>query len=57
MAINHPVPRVRSTIDDVAAAAGVSRGSVSRVMNGKPWVSDEARRAVEAAVQKLPATE
>lgn len=51
MTINHPVPRVRSTIDDVAAAAGVSRGTVSRVMNGKPWVSDEARRAVEAAVK------
>lgn len=51
MAINPSHPRVRSTIDDVAAAAGVSRGTVSRVMNGKPWVSEEARRAVEAAVK------
>ncbi|MGG7449713.1 LacI family DNA-binding transcriptional regulator [Plantibacter auratus] len=44
-------PARRPTIDDVAAAAGVSRGTVSRAMNGHRWVSEEARRAVEAAVR------
>jgi DNA-binding LacI/PurR family transcriptional regulator len=41
----------RPTIRDVAAAAGVSRGTVSRVMNGGHWVSPEARRAVEQAIR------
>ncbi|HET8619597.1 MAG TPA: LacI family DNA-binding transcriptional regulator [Acidimicrobiales bacterium] len=42
-----------STLEDVAARAGVSRATVSRVVNGSPRVSDEARRAVEAAVAEL----
>lgn len=41
----------RPTVRDVAAAAGVSRGTVSRVINGGHWVSDEARLAVEAAIK------
>lgn len=40
----------KPTIRDVAAAAGVSRGTVSRVLNGGHWVSPEARQAVEAAI-------
>lgn len=40
------------TIQDVAALAGVSRGTVSRVLNGSPKVSPAARKAVEAAVKK-----
>ena len=40
----------KPTIRDVAAAAGVSRGTVSRVLNGGHWVSPEAREAVEAAI-------
>ncbi|WP_102159163.1 LacI family DNA-binding transcriptional regulator [Zhihengliuella halotolerans] len=40
----------RPTIRDVAAAAGVSRGTVSRVINGGHWVSPEARRLVEDAI-------
>lgn len=43
--------RRRPTIRDVAAAAGVSRGTVSRVINGGHWVSPEARRAVEQAIR------
>lgn len=41
----------KPTIRDVAAAAGVSRGTVSRVINGGHWVSPEARAAVEAAIE------
>jgi len=43
----------RSTLEDVAARAGVSRATASRVLNGSPRVSDEARRAVEAAVAEM----
>lgn len=51
-----PVPapsttRRRPTIRDVAAAAGVSRGTVSRVINGGHWVSPAAREAVELAIR------
>lgn len=45
------VPR-KPTIRDVAAAAGVSHGTVSRVINGGHWVSPEARAAVEAAIAR-----
>lgn len=42
--------RRRPTIRDVATAAGVSRGTVSRVLNGGHWVSPDARTAVEQAI-------
>lgn len=42
----------RPTIRDVATVAGVSSGTVSRVLNGKNWVSPEARSAVDAAIKK-----
>lgn len=41
------------TLDEVALLAGVSRATVSRVINGSPRVSPEARQAVEAAVEQL----
>lgn len=41
----------RPTISDVASQAGVSRGTVSRVLNGSPRVSPEARKAVEQAIR------
>ena len=45
-------PRHRGpTIDDVAAAAGVSRGTVSRVLNGGHYVSNAKARAVEQAMR------
>jgi DNA-binding LacI/PurR family transcriptional regulator len=44
--------RRRPTIRDVAAAAGVSRGTVSRVINGGHWVSPDARTAVEDAIRR-----
>lgn len=37
----------------MATEAGVSRGTVSRVLNGQPYVSDEAREAIEAAIAKV----
>ncbi|MFS0892708.1 LacI family DNA-binding transcriptional regulator [Microbacterium sp. 179-I 3D3 NHS] len=42
----------RPTIAQVADLAGVSPGTASRALNGKRWVSDETRRAVEEAVRK-----
>ncbi|MFI5680594.1 LacI family DNA-binding transcriptional regulator [Streptomyces cellulosae] len=40
------------TIHDVAREAGVSRGTVSRFLNGGHYVSPAARRSVEAAIRK-----
>ena len=41
----------KPTIRDVASAAGVSYGTVSRVINGGHWVSPQARDAVEEAIR------
>ncbi|KJK47243.1 LacI family transcriptional regulator, partial [Lentzea aerocolonigenes] len=41
------------TIIDVAEHAGVSRGTVSRVLQGGHNVSPGAREAVDAAIRKL----
>ena len=43
----------RCTLEDVAARAGVSRATVSRVVNGSTQVSDGARAAVERAIEQL----
>ncbi len=43
----------RATISDVAAAAGVSVGTVSRVLNGHAEVAAERRAAVEHAITRL----
>jgi DNA-binding LacI/PurR family transcriptional regulator len=40
------------TIHDVAREAGVSRGTVSRVLNGGHHVSAAARKAVETAIRR-----
>ncbi|MEU4424052.1 LacI family DNA-binding transcriptional regulator [Actinoplanes sp. NPDC024001] len=45
-------PPKRATVHDIAAAAGVSRGTVSRVLNGG-YVSAEARAAIEAAITEV----
>ncbi|MDT0549822.1 MULTISPECIES: LacI family DNA-binding transcriptional regulator [Streptomyces] len=47
------VGRGRPTLEEVAARAGVGRGTVSRVINGSPRVSDRTRSAVEQAVAEL----
>ncbi|MFC5290248.1 LacI family DNA-binding transcriptional regulator [Actinokineospora guangxiensis] len=41
------------TLDTVAAEAGVSRATVSRVINGSPRVSPEARDLVEGTIARL----
>ena len=41
------------TLDDVAALAGVGRGTVSRAINGAPNVSERSQAAVMAAVETL----
>ncbi|MEV7847176.1 LacI family DNA-binding transcriptional regulator [Streptomyces cyaneofuscatus] len=43
----------RPTLEEVAARAGVGRGTASRVINGSPRVSEATREAVEAAVAEL----
>jgi DNA-binding LacI/PurR family transcriptional regulator len=43
----------RPTLEDVAARAGVGRGTASRVINGAARVSARAREAVEAAIDEL----
>ena len=41
------------TLEAVARAAGVSRATVSRVVNGSPKIKNESRRSVERAIAEL----
>src|SRR5262249_49593673 len=43
----------RPTLEEVGEVAGVSRATVSRVINNSPKVSPEVRTAVERAIAKL----
>lgn len=45
--------RPTATLDEVARVAGVSRATVSRVVNGSPKVSPDVRRSVEKAIDRL----
>ncbi len=47
------VENKRITIHDVAKAAGVSRQTVSRVLNDRPDVAPATRKRVEAVIQRL----
>lgn len=48
-----PLVGARPTLEDVAAVAGVSRATASRVLNSSPRVSPEAHEAVTAAALQL----
>jgi DNA-binding LacI/PurR family transcriptional regulator len=48
-----PAIRPNATLDEVARVAGVSRATVSRVVNGSTKVSPEVRRSVEKAIDRL----
>lgn len=50
--IKGPAGQADVTIDLVAKAAGVSRATVSRVMNGSAKVSPEREKAVKKAIAK-----
>jgi len=50
MAISDARRTVVPTLEDVARAAGVSRATVSRVVNGAPNVSTELQRVVQDAI-------
>lgn len=45
--------RRRATINDVARLAGVSKKTVSRVINSSPFISTETREKVEAVIRDL----
>ena len=49
----HRTAQTQPTLEMVAAAAGVSRSTVSRVVNDSPKVTPEAAAAVKAAIEKL----
>jgi DNA-binding LacI/PurR family transcriptional regulator len=54
LTITDPQSRPRgATLEEVARLAGVSRATVSRVVNGSPRVSGDVRRSVETAVTQL----
>ncbi len=44
---------MQPSIEDVASRAGVSRQTVSRVINGRNWVSGETRERVLEAIREL----
>jgi DNA-binding LacI/PurR family transcriptional regulator len=46
-------PGSRPTLEEVAALAGVGRGTASRAINGGEKVSERARQAVELAIAEL----
>lgn len=49
--LDAPQPARPATLEDVARVAGVSRATVSRVINGAPTVDTELRRRVEDAIR------
>lgn len=45
-------PNKAMNLEDIAAKAGVSRSTVSRVINNEPYVSPKTRAKVEAVIQE-----
>lgn len=53
MAVRNPTKKSSATIVDIARAAGVSKSTVSLVLNGDRRVRPETRAHVEAAINRL----
>jgi DNA-binding LacI/PurR family transcriptional regulator len=51
--VNGRTRRTNTTLEEVAHLAGVSRATVSRVVNGSPRVSPDVRIDVQAAIDRL----
>lgn len=51
--VEHASPRHQPTLDEVARLAGVSRATVSRVVNNSPRVTAANREATERAIREL----
>ena len=52
MSSETPVPNRSLSLEDIAAKAGVSRSTVSRVINHDPHVSEQTRSRVMAVIKK-----
>jgi LacI family transcriptional regulator len=48
-----PPKKIRATLQDVARAAGVGPMTVSRTINGHPYVSEATAKKVRTAIRKL----
>jgi LacI family transcriptional regulator, repressor for deo operon, udp, cdd, tsx, nupC, and nupG len=51
--VSSSLPQSRTRLKDLAEQAGVSTATVSRVLNGKPGVASQTRKAVLAALDVL----
>ncbi|KPC75006.1 hypothetical protein ADL26_08325, partial [Thermoactinomyces vulgaris] len=47
----------RATLSEVAARAGVSKATASKVLNGRPGVAEATRKAVREAIAALDLSE
>lgn len=47
------LPKKKATLEDVARAAGVGPMTVSRTINGHPYVANETAKRVRAAIREL----
>jgi len=47
------LPKKKATLEDVARAAGVGPMTVSRTINGHPYVANETAKKVRAAIRQL----
>lgn len=53
MHVRKSLPKKKATLEDVARAAGVGPMTVSRTINGHPYVANETAKKVRAAIRQL----